>query len=151
MSSIFYKVKPQLGVIKENIWERKNICFLVHSICIYFLLCIFPDVFVCFCSIFAPWSRLSLKSDYSLRRQAERIYHFAFFTKDRWMGGWMNGWMVHFNQIKNTKTHLKHSRTYWILHLYIADAPVFQFDKIQLRYLMKMPSSIPMKLLSKTE
>ena len=80
MSSIFYKVKPQLGVIKENIWERKNICFLVHSICIYFLLCIFPDVFVCFCSIFAPWSRLSLKSDYSLRRQAERIYHFAFFT-----------------------------------------------------------------------
>ena len=128
MSSIFCKVKPQLGVIKENIWERKNICFLVH-ICIYFYLYLFPDVFVCFCSIFAPRSRLSLKSDYSLRRQAERIYHFAFFTKDRWMGGWMNGWMVHFNQIKNTKTHLKHSRTYWILHLYIADAPCFNFIK----------------------
>ena len=102
--------------------------FIVH-ICIYFDFYLFPDVFVCFCSIFAPRSRLSLKSDYSLRRQAERIYHFAFFTKDRWMGGWMNGWMVHFNQIKNTKTHLKHSRTYWILHLYIADAPCFNFIK----------------------
>ena len=59
----------------------------------------------------------------------ENLTFCFFFTKDRWMGGWMNGWMVHFNQIKNTKTHLKHSRTYWILHLYIADAPCFNFIK----------------------